>query len=182
MKKDTIVQFVCFITDIGLDEFMPKWERYAKRLMKGNAEMTLQQRGETKTRFRYISQHVWPDQDFRFTFMNERQSEHFPEHNVKVVQAGGYLQVQAEGQQQEDNGDHKLVAFIGHNENDIDFYRRLSCYRFLNIFQAYYESCLYGYVLEFIVSETDIDELVQLLKQRSGVETGIYKDCLVPHV
>jgi hypothetical protein len=180
MKKNTITQFVCFVTDLKPDEFMPKWERYAKRLMVGSSEKSLQQQGERKNKFRYISQHVWPDQDFRFTFMNERQSEHFPEHNVKVVQAGGYTPLDGEYEHDEENGDHKLIAFVSHDETDLDFYRNLSLYHSLNIYQAYYESCLYGYVLEFIVSETDINELALVLKQRPGVEIGIYKDCLVP--
>lgn len=182
MKKDTIVQFVCFITNLPLDDFASKWERYAKRLMNNNSEVTLQQQAETKSRYRYISQHKWPDQDFQFSFMNERRSEHFPEHNVKVVQAGGYISLQVECMHNEDNGDIKLIAFVGHNETDIDFYRQLSLYRHLNIHQAYYESCTYGYIMEFFVPEADVAELVQQLKQRPGVETGIYKECLVPHV
>src|SRR5688500_19608854 len=90
MKKNTIVQFVCFITDLGLDEFIPKWERYANRLMNYNPETTLLQHAGTKSKFRYISKHEWLEGDFNFTFMNQKRSEHFPEHNVKVVQIGGY--------------------------------------------------------------------------------------------
>ena len=114
--------------------------------------------------------------------MNERRSEHFPEHNVKVVQIGGYLSLQVQRKRLEDEGDVKLIALISHGETDIDFYKQLLLFRHLNIHQAYYESCSYGYVMEFFVPEANADELLQLLKQRPGVETGIYKKCFVPQV
>ena len=183
MKKDTIFQFVCFITNLEPDVFAPKWEHYAKRLMNKKAEPVLQQQvPETKSRFRYISKHEWPDQDFQFSFMDERRSEHFPEHNAKVVQTGGYISLQSDRGHPEENGDVKLIAFISHSETDVEFYRKLSSYHHLNIYQAFYESCSFGYVMEFFVSEKNTDDLMHQLKQRPGVETGIYRECFVPHV
>lgn len=162
-----------------MDEFAPLFERYAKRLTNKKAGSALhQQAAETKTRFRYISKHEWTDADFHFTFMNERRSEHFPEHNVKVVQAGGYLPLEIKRKHSEEDGEVKLIAFVGHDENDIDFYRGLAC-NDLNIHQAFYESCTYGYVMEFFVADNDAAELLRQLKQRPGVETSIYKECLV---
>jgi hypothetical protein len=182
MIKDTIVQFVCFITKLDLDEFAPKWERYAKRLMDKKNEPVLQQQlAGIKTKFQYVSQHEWPNRDFDFTFMNEKKSEHFPEHNVRVIQAGGYIPLQLQRRHLGDKGDIKIIAFIGHDETNIDFYQKLTLYRHLNIHQAYYESCSYGYVLEFFVPENNADELLQQLKQRPGVDSGVYKECLVPH-
>jgi hypothetical protein len=185
MKKDSIFQFVCFITNLGQDEFLPKWEHYAKRFMNKKTEPALHQQQQVngiKNRYQYISQHEWPDQDFQFSFMDERRSEHFPEHNVKVVQTGGYVRNLSEKREPEEDGDVKLISFIGHNENDIDFYRRLSHYHLLNIYQAFYESCSYGYVLEYFVPEKNAEELMQQIKQRPGTETGIYRACLVPHI
>jgi hypothetical protein len=183
MKKDTIFQFVCFITNLGVEEFAPKWEHYAKRLQLKKTEPSLQQQVPgTKSRFRYISHHEWPDQDFQFSFMDERRSEHFPEHNVKVVQTGGYIPLYVEKRQPEEDNDVKLIAFISHNETDIEFYRRLPHYHRLHIYQAFYESCSFGYVMEISISEKDADDLILQLKQRPGVETGIYRECLVPHV
>jgi hypothetical protein len=183
MKKDTIVQFVCFVTNLELDEFAPLWERYSKRPGNKKNDQTLQQlMTETKNKFRYISQHEWPDGDFHFTFMTERRSEHFPEHNVKVVQAGGYLPLQVKRRHHEEDGEIKLIAFISHDDVDIDFYRGLALSGNLNIYQAYYESCAYGYIMEFFVPETEADALIRQLKQRSGVETGMYKECLIQHV
>ncbi|MEO7982585.1 MAG: hypothetical protein ABI688_00760 [Bacteroidota bacterium] len=181
MTKDTIIQFVCFITNLELDAFIAKWEPYAKKLLHKKEEPNLQQLvTASKNKFRYISQHEWPDRDFTFTFMNERKSEHFPEHNVRVVQIGGYVSHVSNKKHTEMEDEHRLIAFIGHNENDLDFFRQLPLYRHLLIHQAFYESCMYGYVLEFFVPEKDAGELLLQLKQRPGVEAGIYKDCLVP--
>jgi hypothetical protein len=182
MKKDTIFQFVGFITNLGLDEFAPKWEHYAKRLKLKNSEPSLQQQiAGTKSRFRYISHHEWPDQDFQFSFMDERRSEHFPEHNVKVVHTGGYIPLHFEKRDIEEDGDIKVIAFISHNETDIEFYRKLPLYHRLNIYQAFYESCSFGYVMEILIAEKDADNMLLQLKQRPGVEAGIYRECLVPH-
>jgi len=182
MKKDTLVQYVGFITDLELDEFAPKWEHYSKRLTSKKAESTLhQQVPAPKNKFRYVSQHEWPDRDFSFSFMNEKKSEHFPEHNVRVVQTGGYIPVNTKKRYVEEHDDTRLIAFVGHDETDIDYYRRISLYRHMEILQAYYESCTYGHVLEFFVPEADAGVLLLLLKQRAGVEAGIYRDCLVPH-
>ena len=183
MKKDTIVQFVCFVTDHDLDAFGTEWENYAKKFIHKKTEPLLQQQaGETKNKFRYVSKHEWPTSDFQFKFMNERRSEHFPDHSVKVVQAGGYIPLQQENRYPEEADNIKLIAFISHDETDIESYRRLPLFHHLNIYQAYYENCTYGYVMEFFVPEKDSDELLLLLKQRTVLETGLYKECLVPHI
>ncbi|MES1216181.1 MAG: hypothetical protein ABUT20_11745 [Bacteroidota bacterium] len=182
MKKDTIFQFVCFVTNLPFEEFVIKWETYAKRFMNKRVETTLQEQFQTKGRFKYISQHQWPHDDFQFEFMEGREgSEQFPEHNVKVVQAGGYTPMQIEYNHHEMNGAVKVMAFISHRENDIDFYKNLSLFRYLNIYEAYYESCTYAYIMEFFVEEIQVADLLQQLKSRTGIEVAIYKECLVPH-
>ena len=183
MKKESIVQFVCFVTNLELDEFAPKWDHYSKRSKNSETEPVLYQKEAlAKNKFRYISQQECPDFDFSYVDKNDRRSEHFPEQSVRIIQAGGYLPQKQKGRHAQKDGDIKVMALISHDENDIDFYGRLPSYHNLNIYQAYYESCLYGYVLEFFVPETDADELLRQLKQRHGVEAGIYKECLVPHV
>ncbi len=181
MKKNSITQFVGFITDLDFDEFVVKWEHYAKQFMANSGAMTLQQEAETKSRYKYVSQHECLEHDFRFAFMKGRSSEHFPEQKVKVVQAGGYTPVQIGCRYHDENVDAKVMAFISHHENDIDFYRQLSSYRYLNIYEAYYESCTYGHILEFFTPETDVPDLLQQLKTRPGTEVAIYRECLVPH-
>ncbi|MDZ4794237.1 MAG: hypothetical protein SGI83_08160 [Bacteroidota bacterium] len=180
MVKDTIVQFICYVTQLGIDEFIPKWDEYANRLQTKKQEpVLLGQLNETKNKFRYISRHEWLEKDFQFKFMNERKSVNFPEHTIKAIQAGGYSTLQKKNRNSKGNDDVKIMAFINHDENDIDFYTQLPSYHQLTIHQAYYESCLYGYVLEFIVPETEAGELLVQLKQRPGIEAGVYKECLV---
>jgi hypothetical protein len=150
--------------------------------LKARAEPVLHQlTTEGRKKFRYISQHEGSEGDFLFNFMKERHSEHFPEHNVRVVHAGGYFPLQVKKRFTGEN-DIKLIAFISHKETDIDFYRQLPSYSHLNIYEAYYESCVYSYVMEFFVPENNATELEQLLKQRPGIETGIYKESLVHNI
>ncbi|MBI5858571.1 MAG: hypothetical protein HZB42_13105 [Sphingobacteriales bacterium] len=178
--KDSIVQFVCFATNLTPDLFIPEWESFAKKLRHKKQEPNLLElASEAKNKFRYISQHVWPDRDFHFSFMNERKSEHFPEHKVRVVQAGGYVPLLSEKKYQQEDADVRLMAFVGHKETYIDAYRRMPHFHRLDIHQAYYESCAYGYILGFHVPEANADELLLLLQQRPGVEAGIYKECAV---
>lgn len=182
MRKDTIIQFVCFITNLEPDDFTPKWESYAKASTSDRSEPVLHQLvTETKKKFRYISQHEKSGADFLFNFMKERQSIHFPEHNVRVIHAGGYIPVQVKRKSNEGNNGVKLIAFVGHNETDVDFYRQLPLYRHLDIYQAYYENCTYGYVMEFFVAESNVAELELLLSQRTGIQTGVYKESLLSH-
>ncbi len=183
MKKDTIVQFICFATNLEVDAFAPNWEKFARRLTDKKADPSLQQQlPHTKTKYRYVSQHESPNGDFNFRFMNDRKSEHFPEQPVRVVQIGGYITVQFKKRDDSDESQVRVIAFVSHNETDIDYYRQLPIDGHLNIYQAYYESCTYGYVLEFFLPETDTEELLGHLKQRLAVEVGIYKDALVPHI
>jgi hypothetical protein len=179
MTKDSIIQFVCFVTNLGPDQFISEWEPYAKKLQPKKQELNLLELvGTAKNKFRYVSQHPCPGADFNFAFMNKSRSEHFPEHNIRVVQVGGYILISGKKYAEKD-GDVKMIAFLSHNEIDIDFYRRLPSFHHLDIYQAYYESCTYGHILEFWVAETDADELLLQLQQRHGVESGIYKECSV---
>ncbi len=183
MKKDSIIQFVCFATNLDPAAFIPGWEKFAKRLMHKDDEPSLQELvPDTKARFRYVSQHEWHSFDFDFRFMDDRKSEHFPEQQVKVVQIGGYVPVQFIKRYDADETGVRVIAFISHNETDIDFYRQLPLNGHLDIYQAYYESCSFGYILEFFIPEADAAALLFQLKQRLTVEAGIYKECFVPHV
>ncbi len=182
MKKNTIVHFVGFVTALEPDEFAPNWERYAKQFMNKKKGSGFQQHiTSRKNKLNYLSQHEWDDPGSNFTFMSGRKSEHFPEHNVRVTQLGGYLLLDSPKAGQAREGDIKLIAFIGHEETDTSFYLQLP-YHSLRINQAYYESCLYGYILEFFVTDNQADELLQQLRERPGVETGIYRECVLSPV
>lgn len=180
MKKDTIVHFVGFVTPLGPEEFGASWERYAKRLAIKKRETVFQQNiSAGKNKFTYLSQHEWIDRETTFTFMNERKSDHFPEHNVRVVHLGGYLLMDSIKKHPVGEDDNRLIAFTGADETDIEHYRKLP-YHLLNIHQAYFENCLYGYILEFFVPAPVVDQLLQELKLRPGVETSIFKESLLP--
>ena len=181
MKKESIIQFVGFITNLDFDEFVPKWEEYAQQFNKRTGVIILQQLVESKCRYKYVSRLESPEAEFRFAFMKGRSSEHFPEHKVKVAQAGGYTPVRIECNHHDENGDDKVMAFISHNEDDIGFYTRLSMVSHLNIYKDFYESCTYAYIMEFFTQETETAHLLQQLKTRTGVEAALYKECQVPH-
>ena len=181
MKKDSTIHFVGFITDLGFDEFVVKWDYYSRQVSTNNTAVVLQQESETKTRFKYVSQHKLKNDDISFSFMKGRNSEHFADQKVRVVNIGGYTALQT-GCRHPDETDNRLIAFISHDETDIDFYRKLLPFRQINIYQAYYESCTYGYIAELFLPEADAADLLLQLKTRSGVEVSIYKECLVPHV
>jgi hypothetical protein len=180
MNKNTIVQFVCFITNLDQEKFMVKWEPYASQFMATSKGITLQKavEGNNKRKFDYVSQHECSTENFRFDFMKERNSEHFPEHTAKVIQAGGYIPVQIQCVHDEKKEDVKIMAFITNPETDFSFYHRQT-YRHLNIYEAYFESCAYSYIMEFFIQETDAAALVKELKTKSGVEAVIYKECSV---
>ena len=182
MVKNTIVQFVGFATNLDADRFISDWDGYAKKEMHKKYEpVLLQQLPQTKHKFRFISQHEWPDTDVRLSFKNQKRSAYFPDQSVQIIQIGGYMPVQFKKGNPDKDGDTRVLAFVGHNENDLDFYRQLPNHNRLNIYQAYYESCAYGYVMEFFLKEKDITPLLVSLKQRSGVETAVYSECLVEH-
>jgi hypothetical protein len=183
MIKDNIVQFVCYITNLEEEKFIPEWEEYAKKEMfKKQEPVLLQQEAGSKSRFRFLSQHQWPSGDTHFSFKDEKKSSYFHDQQVQIVHIGGYLPLQYKKNKGHQNTDTRLVVFAGHNEYDLDFYRQLPLQNHLNIYQAYYESCTYGHILEFFTAEKNITELALSLKQRPGIETTLYKECLIPHL
>ncbi|HUR67257.1 MAG TPA: hypothetical protein VMZ03_12985 [Chitinophagaceae bacterium] len=177
---NTSFQFVGFVTRTGPDQFIPEWEPYAKKLQQKKQEpRLLELTADVKNRYRYLSKHEWPDGDFNFSFMNKRKSEHFPELNVQVVQLGGYMPVLPKKKYMEETEDIRLLAFINHSETDIDFYRHLSMVRHLTVYEAYYESCTYGHIIEFVTREANVEELLLLLEKRPGVTAASYRECTV---
>ena len=179
MKKDKVVQFVCFVTNLKIDEFMGIWESYAKRLGAAG-EVMLQETASVKgkNKFRYVSQHSCDATDFRFVFMKGRNEDDFPEHNGKVINAGGYSAVQMQCHHNDIKNDVKVMAFLDHRETDLDFFYQQT-FRHLNIYEAYYESCTYSYILEYFVQEADAALLVEQLKTRAGIEAAVYKESAV---
>ncbi|MDX2046148.1 MAG: hypothetical protein SFU87_05150 [Chitinophagaceae bacterium] len=181
MKKEMIVQFVCFETVMGFDEFVVQWERYAKKLLSRKADdVTLLQEAEVKNKYKYISLNTCGSDDFNFVFMKGRLSDHFPEGGVKVVQAGGYMPLQMNGQHNKGNDDIKIFAFITDARKGPDLYKEVEGYRKMNIYEAYYESCRYAYIIEFFTQEINAAGIVSQIKNISpGTETAMYRESMV---
>ena len=179
VNTENIVQFVCFASPLGTNEFKELWEPYAKILVKDPAIILLQEgvSDQKSTRFTYISQHACSAADFQFAFMKGKSKSHFPEHKARVIQAGGYLPVAPVIAYKQSRADVKIIALVGHGETDPAFYRGLGA-RHMNMYEAYYENCLYGYVIEFFTSAKEANDMLSQLKERPGVEAGIYQACL----
>lgn len=178
MKKN-IVQFVCFETNLEFDKFIVNWEHYAKKFESKEVKTNLLEQVNTKSKFKYVSQHMAPQDELQFTFMKEKKSVILPESKIKVVQAGGYKPLQIESSHHEDPDATKVLLFLAKSEYDIAPYKKMPC-QALNIYEAYFESCNYSFILEFFVNEEAGNELVKEIKNiLHNPEIGMYKECVV---
>ena len=178
MTKNSIVQFVCFQTEIDLDAFVLSWEQYAKSL-NNDADVSLLQQHGVKTKFKYVSRHTSAKEDFHFVFVKGRKPEHFNDISVKVVQAGGYIPVQIENVKEARRNETKIMVFSNSIE-DISIYKNLKPSLHLNIYEAYFESSSFSRVMEYFVADKDASTLLQALKDLAlGDEIGMYKECVV---
>lgn len=181
MTENKIVQFVCFTSHLEPGAFIEVWEPYARLLVKNPAEILLQEGIDEKNnhRFIYVSQHTSNAGDFSFAFIKGKSRAHFPEHKARIKLAGGYLPVKAASPSALSKSDVKVMAFIPSNDTALDFYKGLSC-NHLNIYEAYFESCSYSYVLEFYLHKQDAPALLSQLHSRPGTEAAVYKACHIP--
>ena len=162
MKENTIVQFVGFETTAEPNAFMLLWDEYISAFSP-DVSVTLHQQAGLKGRFKFMSKHIWPVADFQFTFKKGRHLG-FAEKEARVVQLGGYMPVHIECIRDTDAGDLKLMLFLNHGEAGIALLKKLKMYRYLNIYEAYYESCIYADILEFFVEESSLDDLISNIK------------------
>ncbi len=184
MKQQKIIQFVGFATNIGINEFMPEWESYSGNF-KSNPNTTallFREKIKNKKGFGYISKIEWLQSDFNSTVSNNQKAGRFSEHKARVVQLGGYISIDEKNVYTGRDSHATILALLGHNENDIAYYEDLPLYNQAIIYQAYYENCTYGYVIEFTVPEGDGEMLLQQLSQRPGVEASMYTTCLQPQL
>ena len=178
MREDTLFQFVGFETTVNLDDFTSQWENFARKFFKQDIHaITLQQQVKFKNRFKYMSLNEWPQDNFRFSFMEGRGSDYFPDHRVKVVQVGGYTPVHLECESHL----HEVKIILLVNEEDVSEKAFLKMpYHFLNIYQAYYQSCLYSHIIELFTEDGNAPELYDRLKKRfAHGDAGMYRECLV---
>src|SRR5438552_1895762 len=126
MKDSFIVQFVCFTTNIRVNEFVKEWDQYAKRVLDKPRKFALHQQSFTGSRFNYVFRHYWPIDDFQFSFMNKRRSEFFQEQHVKVVQVGGYVEMGKNYRPNPETNFQTVLVFIEHKENDLNYYEEIN--------------------------------------------------------
>jgi hypothetical protein len=177
MNINTIVQFVEFETELDSEAFIPKWEQY-KESMHTKHDVILQQHVLKNGKFKYISQHRCPSNEFQFTFNKERRVSKAREAEIRKRLAGGYsvLQLETIGETKADES--KILVFILDPRTDLDSFRQFCVHGKLNIYEAYFENCRFTYILEFFVkNEYAADVLQQLKILTSFDEAGIYKEC-----
>ena len=179
MEKEAIVQFVCFETAGDNNEFITQWDQYSKEV--GNKhKIKLQQEVGEKRRAKYLSQHSCYKDDFKFVFKKERRSAHTPEVEMKVRQLGGYTTLQIQCDHNSKKDESKIFVFVVGGESNVEVFKQFSHYRFLNIYEAYFESSNYNYILEFFVENNHTAEFMEQLKmQNRHIESGMYKECTV---
>lgn len=179
MKKDKIVQFVCFETPVDTDAFISQWEQY-NDLVKIKQEVTLQQESAYKCRYQFISQHRYNADETNFIFKKGKRSSHILEVEMRVKEIGGYSQIQIESRHDTEEDESKILLFLNTNEANLKFFRNLPDYNYLNIYQAYFESCNYTYILEYFIENINAEQFIELVKNENrNAEIGMYKECLV---
>jgi hypothetical protein len=176
MDREKIVQFIGFVTNLKYDEFSVPWEFFCKQIKKDQGTNTLERAIEKNNfKYRYISHHRCNSIDFRFSFMKGRQSEHFPEHSAKVVQLGGYKQVDIYSKEPVRKPELKVLVFLTHDETDLHFFR-LMPFNHLNTYEAYYENCCYGHILEFFVNSGDEAAIINHVKLKNKIEIAVFQE------
>jgi len=179
MKKDTIVQFVCFETNATNEAFIIQWEQYTSMAGK-NHEVRLQRAASTKNTSNYVSQHWCDVNDSQFVFKKGKRSAHSTEVEMRIKEAGGYIPLQLDYTGETHGKDSKVFVFVSAADSNLEVYKTFTSFKYLNIYEAYYESCTYSYILEFFVANTDAEQLMDQIKiYNRASETGIYKECLV---
>ena len=179
MKKDTIVQFVCFESKAPTEEFIAQWEQYSNQVS-NYQDVILQQELETKNISKYVSQHRSTSNDFQFIFKKGKRLANSTEVEIRIKEAGGYMPVQIEYTGEADTNQTKAFVFITASNFDPADLKNLTGYKYLNIYQAYYESCIYSYILEFFIENSNTQQITdQLLACNIDSRILFYKECLV---
>jgi hypothetical protein len=181
MSTTNIVHFVGFTTRLQQDTFVDQWAQYARDFSSPGGSITLQEKTKGTGKFNFLSQHQFGEEDFRFSFMKGRASENFPEQKAKVTMLGGYVPVQVGHRQWRDKSESKLLVLFNHDVALIDNYFATLKVASLNIYEPFYENCMYGKVLEYFCSQSEMETLVTGLQSIKGdEEVCVYRRCKVP--
>lgn len=182
MNKNNIIHFVGFITKLEQQIFVDQWMQYAREFLSTPGSVILQEKTRNAGKYNYISQHAFNEEDFSFSFMKGRNTENFAEQKARVVMLGGYTPVEMGNRQVKEKDDIRMIVFFGQdNRVDVDMYRNLIQSSCLNVYQPFYENCMYGLILEFLTNKVDAVVLLdELLNRKENVEVSIYRTCRIP--
>ncbi|RTL56309.1 MAG: hypothetical protein EKK37_17720 [Sphingobacteriales bacterium] len=179
MNKNDIVQFICFDTTMETDVFFSLMNNYLRQNKMPDTIIHEAQQG----RMKYISRHYASRNDFHFVFSKAKYSDAAAKHHLKITQAGGYCVLQQNHHPDADTELATVLVFLQQGTTDITAFHGMENYKYLNIYEAYYENCLYPYILEFFTRESYADELMKELKlQPDFAYAGIYKECMAQEV
>ena len=179
MKEKRIIHFVSFETTLDREGFFIQWEKY-KQSTNTDWHVTLQQHILKNGKFKYISQHRCPSNEFQFVIKKEKRSPKMPEANVRKKLAGGYSVLQRECASELKHDESKILVFIADPTTDLESFRHFCVHGKLNIYEAYFENCQFAYILEFFVKDEYASDVLQQLKiLTSFEEAGIYKELQV---
>jgi len=175
MGNLNIVQFVCFETTLASDQFIKRWEEY-HRSDNSDTDVTLQQ-CEGEKGYKYLAQHRGTESELCFVFSKITMSPRIRRAVISAKQAGGYRVLYAERKNETRADESKIFVFLISPQVDLNAYRQIGLEVQLNIYEAYYENCIYAYIHEFFVKNKYVSELMEQLKKLNPCEIGIYKEC-----
>jgi len=179
MVKDKIVQFVSFETPLDEEQFITQWEQY-NRSVNSDLDVTLHQ-SEKNGQFNYIALHRYAAGELKFSFTRAKKSSRNAEPQIKAKQAGGYLLVEEQRAGETHPDEKKVFAFSTAVFTKAADYKLLAQYGKLNIYNAYYENCQYGFILEFFVKGSQLPAFLEQLQTFDHFTTGVFKECALQH-
>lgn len=174
------MQFVCFDTNIEYQEFSGIMKNYLskKKLRREEEEVIVMK--ASKDRFRYVSRHITSSGDFKFVFNRGRNPDIGVIGSLRIIQVGGYKPLQVERELHQGGNLLAVMIFVNKEQTDVSVFREIKCHQYLNIYEAYFESCAYSYILEYFVETLEAEKLLSEIKsQPLNSEAGIYSECLV---
>ena len=174
MGTDKIVHFVYFETTLNSDQFISKWEHY-RRSANSDADVTIQE-SKKNNLFTYIAEHRCNPDEFLFTFTRAAKNNRLKEVEIKTTQLGGYSILQKEQTGCAKNDESKVFVFLNYSNKDFNLYKQAHPHSKLNIYEAYYENCVHGYILEYFIKSTYVPALQEQLQKFGIVEISIYKE------
>jgi hypothetical protein len=174
MTTDNKVQFVCFETSLDSEPFMKRWKAY-NRSPRSDADVILQQ-SKKDGLFLYIAQHRFERSDVQFEFTKEGRSGRVVQERIKTTIAGGYGLMQLQNTKPAAPDESKIFAFIDDVTTDLAPYKELANTHKLNIYQAYFQNCMYAYILEYFVKNKYAPQLAEQLEKHDATKPGIYRE------